>query len=58
MDPCTRRFWDADRVEAHALDQRDQVLDGEQHRVLRVAGHELPRYGFELPGGTARAAGC
>ncbi len=57
LDPRLRRFWDAYRVEVNAMDQRDQVLDGEQHHILQVAAQVLPRYGFELAGGTALAAG-
>lgn len=57
LDPRIRRFWDAHRVEENAMDHRDQVLDGEQHGILRVAAQVLPGYGFELAGGTALAAG-
>ena len=57
LDPRIRRFWDAYRVEGNAMDQRDQVLDSEQHHILGVAAQVLPHDGFELAGGTALAAG-
>lgn len=57
LDPRQRRFWEAYRKEELAIAHRNKVLDAEQHRILAVAATVLPRYGFELAGGTALAAG-
>ena len=57
LDPVYRPFWETYWKEMEAIDQRDRVLDAEQHQILRVAAGVLPAYGFELAGGTALAVG-
>jgi len=57
LHPMYRAFWEAYWKEMDAMDQRDRVLDAEQHRILRAAADVLAPLGFELAGGTALAAG-
>lgn len=57
LDPAYRPFWETYWKEMDAIDQREQVLDAEQHQILQMAAGVLPTYGFELAGGTALAAG-
>lgn len=57
ISPTYRPFWELYRKEEDAMNRREQVLDAEQHQILRLASGVLPSYGFELAGGTALAAG-
>ncbi len=50
-------FWESYWKEMDAIEQRDRVLDAEQHQILGLAAEVLPAFGFELAGGTALAAG-
>lgn len=50
-------FWETYWREMDAIEQRNRVLDAEQHRILGLAAEVLPTYGFELAGGPALAAG-
>ena len=57
IHPQFRPFWETYCKEMDATNQRDRVLDAEQHQILRLAASVLPGYGFQLAGGTALAAG-
>ncbi len=56
LAPHIRVFWDEFWKEGMLVGNHDAVLTAAHHQILHIAGRVLPRYGFELAGGTALAA--